>query len=103
MPLPHVTFHYQAGLYYLFHWEKKHTSQEYFQKSMSIVKYLPILFDTCNRAVMEFNTNPNFSHKIQPGFKNTCIYITRTLTCTQVASQLYGMHGEWGVLINSVF
>lgn len=45
MPLSYVTFHYQVGLHYLFHWEKQQVSWGYFQKSMSIVKYLSILFD----------------------------------------------------------
>lgn len=45
MPLSYVTFHYQVGLYYLFHWEKKRVSWGYFQKSMSIEKYLSVLFD----------------------------------------------------------
>lgn len=31
------------------------------------------------------------------------LYHTHSHTHTQVASELYGMHGEWSVLIDSVF
>lgn len=102
MPLPHVTFHYQAGLCYLFHWEKKQVSQGYFQKSMSIVKYLPYYLIQAIEQCWNLTQTLTFPTKCSLGLKYMYLY---HLYSHMYPSSISIIWNAWtvGVLINSVF